>query len=36
MKPSLRPTQWFDIAIVPDMDKYYLGSLKMSLQLKVY
>ena len=23
MKPSLRPTQWFDVAIVPDMDKYY-------------
>tara|TARA_Y100001935_G_C17301862_1_gene509762 strand:- start:1971 stop:2891 length:921 start_codon:yes stop_codon:yes gene_type:complete len=24
MKPSLRPTQWFDIAIVPDMDRFYL------------
>tara|TARA_B100001778_G_scaffold95261_1_gene77800 strand:+ start:2633 stop:3547 length:915 start_codon:yes stop_codon:yes gene_type:complete len=24
MKPSLRPIQWFDIAIVPDMDKFYL------------
>ena len=23
MKPSLRPTQWFDVAIVPEMDKYY-------------
>tara|TARA_B100000035_G_scaffold84911_1_gene71365 strand:- start:1216 stop:1632 length:417 start_codon:yes stop_codon:yes gene_type:complete len=28
MKPSLRPTQWFDIAIVPDMDTYYLGKPK--------
>ena len=25
MKPSLRPTQWFDIAIVPNMDTYYFG-----------
>src|SRR6056300_346317 len=28
MKPSLRPTQWFDIAIVPNMDAYYLGKPK--------
>ena len=25
MKPSLRPTQWFDIAVVPDIDTYYFG-----------
>ena len=28
MKPSLRPTQWFDIAIVPNMDTYYFGKPK--------
>jgi len=34
MKPSLRPTQWFDIAIVPDMDKYYLGKPKNVISTK--
>ena len=24
MKPSLRPVQWFDIAVVPDFDTFYL------------
>ncbi len=28
MKPSMRPTQWFDVAIVPDMDKYYFNKPK--------
>ena len=23
MKPGIKPTQWFDYAIVPDMDKFY-------------
>ena len=34
MKPSLRPTQWFDIAIVPDMDRYYLGKPKNVITTK--
>ena len=34
MKPSLRPTQWFDIAVVPDMDKYYLGKPKNVITTK--
>jgi mitochondrial fission protein ELM1 len=34
MKPSLRPTQWFDIAIVPDMDTYYLGKPKNVITTK--
>ena len=34
MKPSLRPTQWFDIAIVPDMDRYYLGTPKNVITTK--
>ena len=34
MKPSLRPTQWFDIAIVPDMDRYYLGKPKNVISTK--
>lgn len=34
MKPSLRPTQWFDIVIVPDMDRYYLGKPKNVITTK--
>ena len=34
MKPSLRLTQCFDIAIVPDMDKYYLGKPKNVMSTK--
>tara|TARA_B100000965_G_scaffold329187_1_gene292560 strand:+ start:1 stop:717 length:717 start_codon:yes stop_codon:yes gene_type:complete len=34
MKPSLRLTQCFDIAIVPDMDKYYLGIPKNVITTK--
>ena len=34
MKPSLRLTQCFDIAIVPDMDKYYLGKPKNVISTK--
>ena len=28
MKPSLRPIEWFDIAIVPSMDKFYFKKPK--------
>ena len=28
MKPSLRPTQWFDIAVVPDFDTFYFTKPK--------
>ena len=34
MKPSIRPTQWFDVAIIPDMDKYYLGTPKNVISTK--
>lgn len=34
MKPSLRPTQWFDVAVVPDMDRFYLHKPKNVISTK--
>ena len=36
MKPSFKPTQLFDIAVVPHLDKFYLRTPEMSLQQRGY